>query len=61
VGSVTSAVWSPRLEKNIGYAMLPADCAGLGAELVVETPRGEIPATVVAMPFIDPGKRIPRA
>src|SRR3990172_12946784 len=32
-GSVTSAVYSPRLKRNIGYAMLPAKQASLGARL----------------------------
>ena len=35
VGRVTSAVWSPRLAKNIGYAMLPIVHNALGTTLVV--------------------------
>jgi len=61
VGKVTSAVWSPRLERNIGYAWVPVELSGLGTRLVVETPDGARGATVVSMPFIDPGKRIPRS
>src|SRR5436309_3270205 len=38
VGSITSACYSPRLDKNIGYAMLPIELAELGTELEVETP-----------------------
>jgi len=60
VGKVTSAVWSPRLQKNIGYAWVPVELSGLGTRLVVETTDGARGAAVVSMPFIDPGKRIPR-
>ena len=41
IGEVTSACFSPRLEKNIGYAMVPTEHADLGTELEVETPGGE--------------------
>ncbi len=61
VGKVTSAVWSPRLQKNIGYAWVPVEASGLGTRLVVETTDGPRGAAVVPMPFIDPGKRIPRS
>jgi aminomethyltransferase len=59
-GRVTSALWSPRLRRNIGYAWLPAAEAQAGTTLRVSTEQGERAATVVPMPFIDPGKRIPR-
>jgi len=61
VGKVTSAVWSPRLEKNIGYAWVPVELSALGTRLVVDTPDGARGASVASMPFIDPGKRIPRS
>ncbi|MFN7994762.1 MAG: glycine cleavage T C-terminal barrel domain-containing protein [Bryobacteraceae bacterium] len=61
VGVVTSAIYSPRLKKNIGYAMLPVAEAALGTELRVRTPGGELNATVVSMPFVDPLKRIPKS
>jgi aminomethyltransferase len=62
VGFVTSAVYSPRLGKNIGYAMLPADRAALGTRLTVRVPdAGDRSATVVARPFVDPGKEIPKS
>jgi aminomethyltransferase len=61
VGPVTSAVWSPRLKKNIGYAMLPVAHAALGSKLSVEIPGlGERTATVVEKPFVDPDKAIPK-
>ena len=58
VGYVSSAVYSPRLEKNIGYAMLPAASARPGAKLEVETADGVRAATVVPMPFTDPTKSL---
>ncbi|HEV8421014.1 MAG TPA: glycine cleavage T C-terminal barrel domain-containing protein, partial [Actinomycetota bacterium] len=61
VGKVTSAIYSPRLEKNIGYAWVPVDLADVGIELRVETPDGVRGASVVPMPFVDPGKRIPKS
>ena len=61
VGQVTSAIYSPRLEKNIGYAMVPVAHAALGTELEVGTPAGAARALVVPMPFVDPGKTIPKS
>lgn len=61
LGSVTSAVYSPRLEKNIGYAMVPVAHSDLGTELTVQTPLGEARAVVVSMPFVDPEKKIPKS
>jgi aminomethyltransferase len=60
IGNVTSACYSPRLEKNIGYAMVPIEYAELGTELDVETPAERTSAVVVRRPFIDPEKEIPR-
>jgi glycine cleavage system aminomethyltransferase T len=60
IGEVTSACHSPRLEKNIGYAMVPIDHSELGTELHVETPHGATTAVVVEKPFIDPKKDIPK-
>jgi aminomethyltransferase len=60
VGDVTSACYSPRLEKNIGYAMVPIELAELGTELEVETPSERTSAVVVQRPFIDPKKEIPK-
>jgi len=61
VGQVTSAIYSPRLQKNIGYAMVPLAYAALGTEFEVETPGGAARAVVVPMPFVDPGKTIPKS
>ena len=62
IGRVTSAVWSPRLRKNIGYAMVPPAQATPGTALRVKIPGvGERRATVVPKPFIDPNKDIPKS
>jgi glycine cleavage system T protein len=61
VGHITSAIYSPRLEKNIGYAMVPAEAAGLGTQFAVETPQGERGATVMRKPFVDPDKELPKS
>ena len=61
VGRVTSAVYSPRLEKNIGYAMVPIESSETGSTLTVATPAGDRQATVVPKPFVDPKKAVPKA
>ncbi len=62
VGHVTSAIHSPRLGKNIGYAMVPLACADLGTRLTVLIPGSAARvATVVAKPFVDPRKAIPKS
>ncbi len=61
VGRVTSACYSPRLQKNIGFAMVPSGFAELGTALEVDTPTsGRVGATVVTMPHFDPTKEIPK-
>ena len=60
VGEVTSAVYSPRLERNIGFALLDMTYDRIGAELEVETPEGRRNLSVTSLPFIDPEKKIPR-
>ncbi|MCZ6778466.1 MAG: glycine cleavage system protein T [Acidobacteria bacterium] len=62
VGFVSSAVYSPRLEKNIGYAWVPAELAELGMGLTVSVPElGDCAATIVPRPFVDPKKEIPKS
>jgi aminomethyltransferase len=61
VGHITSAIYSPRMKKNIAYAMVPVSHAAPGTKLSTSIPEvGERPATVVAMPFVDPQKEIPK-
>ncbi len=61
IGKVTSAIYSPRLEKNIGYAWVPVALAEHGTTLSVTSEWGDRTATVVPMPFVDPGKEIPKS
>ncbi|MFQ5944610.1 MAG: glycine cleavage T C-terminal barrel domain-containing protein, partial [Anaerolineales bacterium] len=62
IGHITSAIYSPRLRQNIGYALLSIQYADLGTALKVSIPHmGERSATVVAKPFIDPKKKIPKS
>jgi glycine cleavage system aminomethyltransferase T len=61
IGRVTAAAWSPRLERNIGYAWVPATHAAEGTVLEVRAAAGERPATVASLPFVDPAKQVPKA
>jgi len=62
VGRVTDLVWSPRLQRNIGYVWVPAELAGPGNDLEIEWGNGErIPAKTAAIPFLDPQKAVPAA
>jgi glycine cleavage system aminomethyltransferase T len=54
IGKVTSACFSPRLEKNIGYAMVPVEHSELGVELVVERPDARVSAAVADRVFFKP-------
>jgi glycine cleavage system aminomethyltransferase T len=59
VGKVTSAIYSPRLKRNIGYCWLPTKLSELGTKVEIETEWGPRTGTVVEMPFVDPSKQIP--
>ncbi|GAB3296944.1 glycine cleavage T C-terminal barrel domain-containing protein [Parasphingorhabdus pacifica] len=60
IGEVTSACHSPRLDRNIGFAMVPIAYYETGTRLVVETQHGPQDAVVVEKPFLDPQKSIPK-
>ena len=62
VGQVTDLVWSPRLQRNIGYVWVPAELAAPGNDLEIEWNNGErTPAKTAAIPFLDPHKKVPTA
>ena len=61
VGKVTDAVWSPSLEKNIGYVWVPIELAAPGNRLDIESERGHLTGTTAAIPFVDPKKEVPAA
>ena len=58
IGKVTSAVYSPRLKKNIALAMVNIENSEIGNNLEVETNDGKFKAIVVEKPFYDPKKKI---
>jgi len=55
---ITSAVYSPRLEKNIAMALVPVDLTAEGTRLQFSAPFGTLDARVVAMPFYNPKKSL---
>ncbi len=59
IGHVTRCAYSPRLEKNVGWANVQVEFAEVGTELVVASPGGEISATVCKAPWFPPQKKIP--
>ena len=58
IGKVTSAVYSPRLKKNIALGMIEIDFSDIGNKLKVSTNDEIINCTVVEKPFYDPKKKI---
>jgi aminomethyltransferase len=61
IGKVTSAVYSPRLQRNIALGMVAVEHAHLGTEVEVRLPSGPVMATVVERPFFDPKKSLAAA
>ena len=51
IGSMTSGVWSRRLEKNIGLSLIDINVK-IGDSAVVKTINGECNCKVVALPFL---------
>jgi aminomethyltransferase len=60
VGRMTSWVYSPRLRRNVGFAMLELARTGIGSEITIHADIGERRAKVVETPFIDPQRRLAR-
>jgi aminomethyltransferase len=58
IGKVTSAVYSPRLNKNIALAMVNIENSEIGTDLEVETNKGKFTSKIVEKPFYDPKKKI---
>ena len=61
VGKVTSAVYSPRLKKNIALAMILIEESEIGNILDIEVMNKTMKSTVVEKPFYDPKKKITSA
>ena len=58
IGKVTSAVYSPRLKKNIALAMIKIEQSEIGNKFQVNTGEDSLECTVVEKPFYDPKKKI---
>ena len=59
VGRVTRCAHSPRLDRNIGWANVPAGLADVGTELSVHAPDGQRRAVGCEAPWFKPEIRIP--
>ena len=59
VGRITGIVWSPRMERNIGFVWVPIELAAPGNELEVATLTGAATGRTAAIPFFDPRKAVP--
>ena len=58
IGKITSAVYSPRLKKNIALAMIAIKYSNIGGKFKVKNNDGEFNCTIVEKPFYDPKKKI---
>jgi sarcosine oxidase subunit alpha len=59
VGRVTSARFSPTLERSLGLAWIPAARSAPGESFEICCPQGNLSATVAPLPFYDPeGQRL---
>jgi aminomethyltransferase len=61
VGYMTDAVWSPKLEKNIGYVWVPIELASPGTKLDIESEKGSLVGSTAEIPFVDQRKEVPAA
>ena len=52
VGSMNALVYSPRLDKNIGYTILDIEYAKSGKEIIISSPEKELMATTVDIPWL---------
>ena len=58
IGKVTSAVYSPRLKKNIALAMVDIDYSKIGQKLEISIDNKTTNCEVIEKPFFDPKKKI---
>ena len=58
IGKITSAVYSPRLKKNIALAMVDIEYSKIGLEIEVLIEEKNFKCEVIEKPFFDPKKKI---
>ena len=58
VGQVTSAVYSPRLEKNIALAIVDIEYSDIDTSLKIKLDHEMVDAKITKKPFFDPNKLI---
>ncbi|MDC1497180.1 glycine cleavage system protein T [Pelagibacteraceae bacterium] len=58
IGKITSAVYSPRLKKNIALAIIENNHSEIGTKLQVNSDNGKFDCIIVEKPFYDPKKKI---
>ena len=61
IGKVTSAVYSPRLKKNIALAMILTEYSLIGTEIIIDQGSNKSNAIVVDKPFYDPNKALAKS
>ena len=61
IGKVTSAVYSPRLKKNIALAMISMEHSNQGKILNIEISKNIFKAIIVKKPFYDPNKKLTKS
>ena len=52
-GALNALVYSPRLDKNIGYTILDIEHAKSGQEIIISSPEKELIATTVDLPWLE--------
>ena len=58
IGKVTSAVYSPRLKKNIALAMIEINHSKIGNQITIIIDDKKINSLIIEKPFYDPQKKI---
>ena len=61
IGKVTSAVYSPRLKKNIGLALIDIKYSDIGEELKIDNGLNLLDSSIVEKPFYDPNKNLTKS
>tara|TARA_Y100000591_G_scaffold181661_1_gene156893 strand:+ start:442 stop:1590 length:1149 start_codon:yes stop_codon:yes gene_type:complete len=61
LGKVTSAIYSPRLKKNIALGMISIEESEIGNNVIVHNSISKFNAKIVEKPFYDPKKKITSA